>query len=99
MPGKSELAGNEAEKPPLCVYAIPALMLSAGLVGIWEFNTWWAKLFSGIIIFAGLNSSINLAHAEAKAHKAGTAQNTRRPAMLFAYAAIVVVVAVASFFT
>lgn len=99
MPEKTEAAGNGVEKPPMYAYAFPALLLSAGLAGVWHFSTWWANLLSGIIIFAGLNGSINLAHAETKAHEAGLAQNTRRPALLFAYAAIIIVAAVTSFFT
>ncbi|MEW2132073.1 hypothetical protein [Streptomyces sp. NPDC005435] len=82
-----------AEKPPLYRFLLHALMLTAGLVGVWCFTTWWSRVLAGIVIVGGLNASINLAHAERKAHEAGIVRNTRRPTSLFLYAVIVALAA------
>ncbi|MGW1427265.1 hypothetical protein ACWD6K_01385 [Streptomyces sp. NPDC002431] len=97
MINNPELAETGPEKPPPHIYALPVLMLSGGLAGIWQSSTWWAMLLSGAIMLAGLNSSLNLAHAEVKAHKAGLTRSTLRPVLLFTYAATVVVAAATSF--
>ncbi|MFB6813533.1 hypothetical protein ACFCV8_03170 [Streptomyces sp. NPDC056347] len=92
-----EITETEPEKPPPYIYALPALMLSGGLAGIWVSSAWWAVLLSGAIILAGLNASINLAHAEVKAHRADLTRSTLRPVLLFIYAAAVTIAAVFSF--